>query len=118
MGPISFRIVGGFFSARAATFTYDVDYAIGSGPTITGDIVLNCNYCDVTSSTLMSWSMDGQTGTSATFSSGSNLIATPSSITFTPVLPDISTFIGSSAAVFFGGIPAPLVVAVGNPAAV
>ena len=101
-GLLAFASLVGFSPAHAATFTYDVDYAIGSGPTITGDIVLNCDFCDVTSSTLVSWSMDGQSGTSATFSTGSNLIVTPSAITYTPVLGDISTFIGSSAAVFFG----------------
>ena len=101
-GLLAFASLVGFSPARAATFTYDVDYAIGSGPTITGDIVLNCDSCHVTSSTLVSWSMDGQSGTSATFSTGSNLIVTPSAITYTPVLGDISTFIGSSAAVFFG----------------
>ena len=91
----------GLSPAEAMTYTYDVDYAINS-TTVTGDIVLNCDLCDVTSSTLVSWSLSSSgVGTSATFD-GSDLSASASSITFTPTTSASSMFIEGSADSYFG----------------
>jgi hypothetical protein len=95
----------GLSPARADMYEYDVDYTIG-GTTVTGDIILNCDSCNVTSSSLLSWSFTTSgglsgSGTSATFI-GSNLIASTSGITFTSTEGAQSTFIGSSADWFFG----------------
>ena len=91
------------------TFTYDVNYAL-AGSAVTGDIVLNCDSCNVTSADLVSWSLSfsGQTasGTTATFT-GANLSATPSDIIFTPTTSATSIFAQGSSpqnslALFFG----------------
>jgi LPXTG-motif cell wall-anchored protein len=86
---------------RANTFTYDVDYSI-NGTIVTGDIVLNCDSCDVTSSTLVSWSLSlAGSGTSATFT-GADLFASPTGITFTPTASTDTIFNGSAGGLFFG----------------
>jgi hypothetical protein len=93
--------------ARAANYTYDVDYLIGSS-TVTGDIVTNCVGCGLTSSDVQSYSLSisgplafSISGAGSNFTSGSNLFASASNITFTPGSTD-SIFNGSSGSLFFG----------------
>jgi hypothetical protein len=100
LGLLAFVSLSGLSSAQALTYTYDVDYAINS-TTVTGDILLNCDSCNVTSLTLVSWSLLSGSGTSATFT-GSDLSASPSSITFTPTASTDTIFNGSSGGLFFG----------------
>jgi len=108
LGLYAFAALLSLSPAHATTYTYDVDYQINS-TTVTGDIVLNCDSCNVTSSTLVSWSLSTSgSGTSATIV-GTNLSATPSEIIFTgnPNFPATglswtSQFIGSSGNTFFG----------------
>lgn len=105
-GLLIFLSLLGLCPAKATLFTYDVDYAIGSN-TVTGDIVLNCDSCAVTTTSLQSWSFSGPgglsgTGTSATFTGSSNLSASPSGITFTPILGASTLFIANSGDWFFG----------------
>jgi hypothetical protein len=99
----------GLSPANAMTYTYDVNYALSSG-TVTGDIALNCDSCNVTSSTLVSWSLSSPlpaafsiSGTTATFS-GIDLSASPTGITFTPTASAFSIFSGSSGSIFFGAV--------------
>jgi hypothetical protein len=79
-------------AAKAVTlYTYDVNYA-----SVTGDIVLNCDSCNVTSGDLVSWSLSysglNASGTTANFSGAADLSATPSNITFTPTTSAYSVF--------------------------
>jgi PEP-CTERM motif len=96
-------------SADIVMYTYDVNYTI-QGNAVTGDIVLNCDSCSVTSADLLSWSLSfpGQsaTGTTATFS-GADLSATPSNIIFTSTTSADAVFAQGSSpqnglAFFFG----------------
>jgi hypothetical protein len=103
------------FSPARADYVYNVSYALAGG-TVNGDIVLNCNSCNVTSTDLVSWSFS-ETGSfslsssaptaTATFS-GVDLSATPSNITFNPTTSAYSVFGGTSAlsipsaSLFFG----------------
>jgi hypothetical protein len=90
----------GLSPARADLFTYNVLYTF-NGVTVTGDIVLNCDACSVTSASLVSWSLSGLSGTSATFT-GSDLSASPTSITFVPTASTSTIFTGISGSFFFG----------------
>lgn len=83
-----------------ADYVYNVDYKINSS-TITGVLVLNCDSCNVTSADLVSWSFGGLSGTAASFS-GSNLSASPTAITFTPITSANSDFAGLTASFYFG----------------
>jgi hypothetical protein len=94
--------------AKAALFSYDVSYAL-AGKTVTGDIVLDCDSCNV-SGHLLSWSLSysGQTasGTTATFA-GTDLSATPTSIIFTPTVSADAIFaqgttVSNTLAFYFG----------------
>jgi hypothetical protein len=109
-GLLVFVSLLGLCRAQATPYTYDVDYQIGSN-TVTGDIVLNCDSCAVTATSLESWSFSGPgglsgTGTSATFTGSSNLSASPSGITFTPTSGASTDFIASSGDWLFGSTTA------------
>ena len=94
----------GLLPARATTFTYDVDIALEPTSTLTGNIVLNCDSCDVTSSTLVSWSLTltdsidvpsrsfTASGSSAAFGATPDLTASSSALTFTPTLDTFTYF--------------------------
>jgi PEP-CTERM motif len=97
--------------AKASLFTYEVNIALPSN-TLTGEIVLNCDSCDVTTSSLSSWTLHASptlnaTGTGATFS-GVDLSATPSAIIFTPTIGADTIFAagvpGNNLALFFGSV--------------
>jgi hypothetical protein len=86
-------LLGGMSPAQAATYTYAVDYDIGPDP-VTGSIVLNCNSCDLSAGSIVSWSLTALgltiSGTNIFTSGVGALTVSPSQITFTPIGFDVA----------------------------
>jgi hypothetical protein len=96
----------GLSPANATTYTYSVGYEIGTA-SVSGTIQTNCNSCDLTALDLLSWSFTisgpanfSISGNTATFVAPSDLLVSPSAITYSPV-GGATTFSATGGAVYF-----------------
>ena len=87
MGLMALVTLLGLSPARAVPmYTYDVDYNVG-GATVTGDIVLNCNSCDLTPSDIISWAFTiNGSDTLSSAALGQEIFTGPSDLVASPTV--------------------------------
>src|SRR5580698_8896785 len=80
----------GLSPANATTYNYGLGFDIGTTD-VSGIIQTNCNSCDLTALDLLGWSFTIRgpanftiSGNTATFDTPSDLLVSPSAITYTP----------------------------------